>query len=91
MGFFDNQSDDATGPTDTSSPLVAVDAQVDIDVGSVTGILDDCYAPGDCSAVAVNADICADPLINADVGACLDLGLPDISIPDPICGSDHTC
>ena len=87
MGY----SDTPTNDSDSSNPLVSLDAQVDIDVGDVTGILDDCYAPDDCTAVAVNADICADPLLNADVGVCLALDLPDISIPDHICGSDHTC
>ena len=87
MGFLNTPTSDS----DSTNSLVSLDAQVDIDVGDVTGILDDCYAPDDCTAVAVNADICADPLLNADVGVCVALDLPDISIPDHICGSDHTC
>ena len=88
MGFFNIQSDSA--PADSNSPLVAIDAQVDIDVGDVTGILDDYYAPDDGTAVAVNADICADPLLNADVEVCVAIDLPDISIPDHNFRSDHT-
>ena len=90
MAVFDNQSDNSAPTNGSTNPLVSIEAQVDLDVGDVTGILDDCYEPNDCTAVAVNADICADPLLNADVGVCVALDLPDISIPD-LCGSDHSC
>ena len=93
MAVFDNPSDNSapTNHSESPNPLVSLDTQVDIDVGDVTGILDDCYEPNDCTAVAVNADICADPSLNADVGLCVVVDLPDISIPDHVCGSDHTC
>jgi hypothetical protein len=87
-----DQSDNCA-PSGSTDTVVSVDANVGLDVGSVTGILDDStYGAADSTAIAVNADICADPLLNVDAGLCLGVDVPDIGLSlDHLSAPDHFC